>query len=929
MAKGSQLSQLKTALNQAGLTRQPQQNSKKRKRNAVLDDKEKERRAAKLKEIQQKMNPFDTKVTKLKHDVGGRKIVGTVGRPAQSKQAGIEQRKKTLLKEYEERDRAGGIVDRRFGENDPSMSLEERMLERFTRERQRTSKGDVFNLEDDDELTHYGQSLSKLDDFDNVGLGLDEEEDEDGGLINKKTVMHDHFGGFSDDEESDEEDQPERKKTKAEVMAEVIAKSKEHKMLRQTQQDMDEKLRHELDEEFDSIRSLLYAPTPAAKIAPEEILAELHKEPTSTSAATVTSSEVVLSKDSQPGKENEDQEYDQYVRELAFEARAKPKDRTKTEEELAKEEKEALEKAERRRIRRMNGEPDESDDEDSGGVKKGKKRDRGGDDLDDDFYEEDDEWNGLGAGLGVAGKEVDKGLAKGDEGSDVEDDEEDEGSDEEDEGSEEGEDEDEYMESQDEAEGEEGDAEALVPSKKASKGKKKTTSSTSELPFTFPCPESHDEFLEIIQNVSDSDVPTVVKRIRTLHHPSLAEDNKYKLQALTGVLLDHILYVTAPPSPKFSPLSSIIPHLFALTKSYPIQSAQHFISKLNLMQKNLKRGLSNGVTQSASKTWPGLPELSLLRVVSIIWPTSDMNHHVVSPARLLMGSYLGLCRIRSLQDIASGLFLSTLFLQYEELSRRFVPEAINLLANSLLILAPHKFKDVASLPGSFPSPDVFSEKCQALKIESKKAKKLTPRRPDLAHLLTSDDADEQSKLDLLGVSTDLLAQFGELYKSLDGFIELYQPLVTILEAISTKSLPSDLATKISSTHDTLSRLLKFAKQGRQPLHLQGHKPIPIATYVPKFEHTTSNYLRNRDPDHERNEAAKIRAQYKQEKKGAIRELRKDARFLASEQQRKQKAKDKEYNDRMKRVFSTIEGERAEQKALEREKMRDKKRSGRK
>ena len=89
MAKGSQLSQLKTALNKAGLTQQSQ-NGKKRKR-AVLDDKEKERRATKLKEIQQKMNPFDVKVTKLKHDVGGRKIAGVMGRPAQSKQAGIEQ----------------------------------------------------------------------------------------------------------------------------------------------------------------------------------------------------------------------------------------------------------------------------------------------------------------------------------------------------------------------------------------------------------------------------------------------------------------------------------------------------------------------------------------------------------------------------------------------------------------------------------------------------------------------------------------------------------------------------------------------------------------------------------------------------------------------------------------------------------------------
>jgi nucleolar protein 14 len=85
-----------------------------------------------------------------------------------------------LLTEYEEKGRAGGIVDRRFGENDPTMSLEERMLERFTKERQRSSRGTAFNLEDEDELTHYGQSLSKLDDFDNAGLRLDDEEEEIG-----------------------------------------------------------------------------------------------------------------------------------------------------------------------------------------------------------------------------------------------------------------------------------------------------------------------------------------------------------------------------------------------------------------------------------------------------------------------------------------------------------------------------------------------------------------------------------------------------------------------------------------------------------------------------------------------------------------------------------------------------------------------------
>lgn len=134
---------------------------------------------------------------------------------------------------------------------------------------------------------------------------------------------------------------------------------------------------------------------------------------------------------------------------------------------------------------------------------------------------------------------------------------------------------------------------------------------------------------------------------------------------------------------------------------------------------------------------------------------------------------------------------------------------------------------------------------------------------------------------------------------------------------------------MTGLNDSLERLLKFSRQARQPLRLQAHKPIPIPSYVPKFETTTSNYLRRQDPDRDRNEAAKLRNQYKQERKGAIRELRKDAKFLAGVEQQKQKEKDRAYHERMKRVFGSIEGERAEEKAMEREKAKAKKRAGRK
>ncbi|KAJ6615604.1 nucleolar protein 14 [Mycena sp. CBHHK59/15] len=892
MAKGSQLSQLKSALSQAGVTGN-QQSGRKRKRTGS-QEKDKEKRAAKLDEIHKKLNPFDVKVTKLKHEVGGRKLKGVTGKPSQSKQAGVEQRKKTLLVEYEEKGRAGGIVDRRFGENDPTMTLEERMLERFTKERQRSSRGAAFNLEDEDELTHYGQSLSKLDDFDTVGLGLEDEED--AGQLNPDLVGKTHFGGFSDDEEedADHEQVPERKKSKAEVMAEVMAKSKEYRLRRQMEREQEDNVRHELDQEFDSLRDLIYAPDPSSS----------------------GSNSIPLGSAPKPIVEVEphDLDYDQRVRELAFDARAKPTDRTKTEEELAIAEKEALEKAERRRRKRMLG-LDESDSEDEEGRSK-KKRKRGADDLDDDFDDSED-WGGIGAGLEAkspvrVGKDGDSSASEEEDEAEGEDDEDGESSDG-----------DEDDEEDPEATGEHED---LIASAKPSKRKSKAPD--KELPFTFPCPATHDEFLEIVDNLDAKDVPTVVQRIRTLYHTSLAPENKYKLQVLTGVLIDHILYISSPPEPRFDVASSLLSHLFTLVRAYPIQAAENFVQKLSLMHKNLKRGLSHGALDPQSKTWPGLAELSLLRIIGATWPTSDLNHAVISSTRVLMGAYLGLGRVRSLSDLASGLFLCTLFLQFEELSKRFVPEAVNFAINSVLHLAPHAYKDVSALPGAFPAPDFRSELSRDLSVDPSKVEKMV-LKADLVALMAAGAPTEEGKAQLLGLALELLSRFADMYKALEGFVDLYEPIYDILQNIREQSLAGDLQTRLSSVKDITRRLLKFAREARQPLLLQAHKPIPIPTYIPKFEASRSSYLRRQDPDHERNEAAKLRSQYKQERKGAIRELRKDARFLAGVEQKKQAEKDRAYNEGLKKVYGSIQTERAEEKAMEREKSREKKRSGRK
>lgn len=135
------------------------------------------------------------------------------------------------------------------------------------------------------------------------------------------------------------------------------------------------------------------------------------------------------------------------------------------------------------------------------------------------------------------------------------------------------------------------------------------------------------------------------------------------VQEFFGVLLDYTLVLAARPNPAFSAISSLVPHLVALVKMNPITAAGHFIEKITLMQKNLTRGLARGATRLDSKTYPGAPELVILRLIGSLWSTSDFSHPVVAPAVLLMGQYLSHGRIRKTSDIASGLMICSLLVQ--------------------------------------------------------------------------------------------------------------------------------------------------------------------------------------------------------------------------------------------------------------------------
>ena len=176
-------------------------------------------------------NPFELFLTKAKHVVAGRNtkpvfdggplgkfqkkskpgkkkqtvLIETQGLRSVSRNAAMTNRKATLLTEYKTRTKSNKVVDRRIGERDATMTIEDKMMERVMFERKQSAKvkRGIFNLNDDleDEELRFGQTLAEVERIDDdgeeeeEGLGGGGKTGEEDDILGEKFVSEHHFGG--------------------------------------------------------------------------------------------------------------------------------------------------------------------------------------------------------------------------------------------------------------------------------------------------------------------------------------------------------------------------------------------------------------------------------------------------------------------------------------------------------------------------------------------------------------------------------------------------------------------------------------------------------------------------------------------------------------------------------------------------------------
>lgn len=284
------------------------------------------------------LNPFEVHINKIKQNVLGKKNKTDKGLPGVSRAKAIKKRKETLLQEYKLKNKNNLFLDKRIGEKNLFINEEEKALARFAAERMKAhKKQSIYNLNDEEILTHKGQTLEEIEKFDDPRSDDEYSDNENrAGKLDDKFVSEAHFGGgiLSKSESG---------KSRKDIIDELIAESKKRKAEKQKIREQTIDLTEKLDSEW---RDLL------------PIVSATNKD---------TEEEAIKTKAD---------DYDIAVRELKFEAKGMPSDKLKSEEDIIKEEKEKLETLEADRLARMKGLINNTNNE---------IKHKSADDLDDDF----------------------------------------------------------------------------------------------------------------------------------------------------------------------------------------------------------------------------------------------------------------------------------------------------------------------------------------------------------------------------------------------------------------------------------------------------------------------------------------------------------------------------------------------------------------
>ncbi|TKR77506.1 hypothetical protein L596_018466 [Steinernema carpocapsae] len=496
----------------------------------------------------------------------------------------------------------------------------------------------------------------------------------------------------------------------------------------------------------------------------------------------------------------------------------------------------------------------------------------------------------------------------------IEEDEEDE----EDEAAEADEEEDECNSEEDEIEVEDFDAmgepsddetEDSKPVKATSEAEDSVVTDDPTLPYVFDLPQSYKQLTALFDGHTAHDQVLIIERVCKCHHPSLKEGNKQKLSKLFVHLLrfyDSLAASENGPS-ETKTLGVLLKPLYKLMK-YDVDYAARAMRAL-LMNKKKKRGAHEA---------PSFAVIAFFQAVANLFPVSDKFHPVCSPSLAFAMDIISTSHVTSLKDCSRLLFLCTILCEWVNDSKRYMPEVIAFL-RGLLLLAVNNSVDEQFPSTAFPISEPHR---RMLFVNQKISTGVEPVSLSVvfsAQKGTSDALKASVVRSVLGTLNRYIMIYSNAHA--DSFCAIFKPFDALIERLPKDQYPEVFQTEISEFLSALRSECQ-KRSAVKHLHRVNNNIKMIEMLEPKVdlnfdpERATRFKDAKNDPNADRK---RLQHKVKREFRGAVRELRKDAGFIARQKRTDRMRVDRERDEKTKKILHDLQFQESEHKKREYEK----------
>ncbi|GMH41342.1 hypothetical protein BSKO_09252 [Bryopsis sp. KO-2023] len=402
----------------------------------------------------------------------------------------------------------------------------------------------------------------------------------------------------------------------------------------------------------------------------------------------------------------------------------------------------------------------------------------------------------------------------------------------------------------------------------------------------YPVPETYFEFAAWVEGKSPRDVTNIISKIRVGNHQELYAATKMKLEELYAIVVEHLgnLSEKAPEVPS-DHMDGLLSSLYDMAREVPWFAASAARKDLHSLQRQLVEDI-----QDAGKSgWPSNGAIVRMRLYSILFPVSDRFHPVTSPLAVLVSQYISQCSLEKPRDLAIGLFLSKFAVRMASPAKRYAyePLALYLMAlkegipgagQDMLVVTGNDGKGKKNHTGPLTVERLFNTSRKSKYFRSKAFK-----TEGMRHALAG------------------IGELASLYQKQICFPEIFSPAASVLEELaSVESFCVELQAARKKLSNSLRKAIRSTSRSRRPLVQKFRLEIPqVRQFNPRFEEDFSRVKEFVDDERV------LKKKVDRERRGAMKELRKDAVFMSRVRDVEKERLDKERAESEKRFYKEL------------------------